>query len=437
MSGRRVVAVPKPVPFRNKTPAEIRARREKDVQKRKKETAGTDTSELTGRARASFTELMRQRGEWAELEKIDNADEKAFIMRNKKKTANMDEILALLDKPPAERTSKKKTANMDEILALLDKPPAERTSKDLSAISDQLRASNVYARLVDLSAISDQLRASNVYARLDLSAISDQLRVSNVYARLVVSPEIEVHVARIVGYRRFTSKGGVVVRENQEAENFYAVLEGSLLIQHQDMDVMPDPDEALILEVGWMQKKSYIILANVVEGLGLAAADQTGTSDPFVKVKCGTTEVCTRTVAHTINPVWDQILRIEADDDVVELIVFDHDAWGDDDYLGSCLAMVDDGGVELIVFDHDAWGDDDDLGWVEVLLSDLAKNMNNGPIQVSGTLTFNLQLTSVDYQEKLVKAIQEEKDVGGLPRNIMVAGDTLGEEQDVTGHGLY
>ena len=26
-----------------------------------------------------------------------------------------------------------------------------------------------------------------------------------------------------------------------------------------------------------------------------------------------------------------------AGDDVVELIVFDHDAWGDDDYLGSVL----------------------------------------------------------------------------------------------------
>ena len=79
-----------------------------------------------------------------------------------------------------------------------------------------------------------------------------------------------------------------------------------------------------------------------------------------------------------------------AGEDVVGLTVFDHDAWGDDDYLGSvhsltsflswykivgktsdltCLSMAGDDVVELIVFDHDAWGDDDYLGSVSSLKS--------------------------------------------------------------------
>jgi len=42
------------------------------------------------------------------------------------------------------------------------------------------------------------------------------------------------------------------------------------------------------LQVGGGKNHDFILLANVVEALGLAAADQTGTSDPFVKVEKST-----------------------------------------------------------------------------------------------------------------------------------------------------
>jgi hypothetical protein len=57
--------------------------------------------------RGAAQELLRQRGELAELEKMDETDKKALMsQQNKKKMANMEEILLLLDKPPGERTSK-------------------------------------------------------------------------------------------------------------------------------------------------------------------------------------------------------------------------------------------------------------------------------------------------------------------------------------------
>ena len=39
------------------------------------------------------------------------------------------------------------------------------------------------------------------------------------------------------------------------------------------------------------------------------------------------------------------------------------------------------------------------------------------------------QLTPFLLQEKLVKAMQEEQEQGGAPRNLLLVGDTLGEEQ--------
>ena len=47
--------------------------------------------------------------------------------------------------------------------------------------------------------------------------ISDALRSANVFARLAISPDIEPHVARIAGVRRFPAKGGVVAREGHAA----------------------------------------------------------------------------------------------------------------------------------------------------------------------------------------------------------------------------
>lgn len=71
----------------------------------------------------------------------------------------------------------------------------------------------------------------------DILVISDALRSANVFARLAISPDIEPHVARIAGVRRFPAKGGVVAREGHAAESFYAVLEGCLFVQ--------DPNAAL------------------------------------------------------------------------------------------------------------------------------------------------------------------------------------------------
>ena len=44
------------------------------------------------------------------------------------------------------------------------------------------------------------------------------------------------------------------------------------------------------------------------------------------------------------------------------------------------------------------------------------------PLAVSGALTFALQLTTVEYQQRLEAAQAEEAAASGFPRNVLVAG---------------
>jgi hypothetical protein len=55
-------------------------------------------------------ELLRQRGEWAELAELDRADKQ-------------------LDKYTPPKEQKIRLPNMDDVVELLEKPPEERTSK--------------------------------------------------------------------------------------------------------------------------------------------------------------------------------------------------------------------------------------------------------------------------------------------------------------------
>jgi len=58
-------------------------------------------------------ELLRQRGEWAELAKLDRADKVLYKYTPPKEQKirlpnmpSMDDVVELLEKPPEERTSK-------------------------------------------------------------------------------------------------------------------------------------------------------------------------------------------------------------------------------------------------------------------------------------------------------------------------------------------
>ncbi|KAK3281289.1 hypothetical protein CYMTET_10910 [Cymbomonas tetramitiformis] len=85
---------------------------------------------------------------------------------------------------------------------------------------------------------------------------------------------------------------------------------------------------------------------SIIRARGLKAADYDyisgkGTSDPFVKVKCRTEEVRTRTNMYTCTPMYNEKFEIHCDDPsaVLHITVWDEDI-GVDDFLGQWYCTV-------------------------------------------------------------------------------------------------
>ena len=65
----------------------------------------------------------------------------------------------------------------------------------------------------------------------------------------------------------------------------------------------------------------YIVDVKIIKGIDLMAGDKNGTSDPYVKVKCGNREFKTNKKDKTLNPEWNattqmKFLKEPQDDDV-------------------------------------------------------------------------------------------------------------------------
>ena len=72
--------------------------------------------------------------------------------------------------------------------------------------------------------------------------------------------------------------------------------------------------------------------------------DSGGTSDPFVVARYRGSEISSRTIPLTTNPQWDETFTFNAppgkeeldDSDEVELMVYDRDFGGLNDFIGFC-----------------------------------------------------------------------------------------------------
>ena len=87
------------------------------------------------------------------------------------------------------------------------------------------------------------------------------------------------------------------------------------------------------------------IEVTVVEARGLAAMDMNGRSDPYAVLHCGRVQCKTRCQHKTLNPQWGETFRFEVvpgPASVLQLDVFDHDVFSDDDFLGSFGGWDDD-----------------------------------------------------------------------------------------------
>lgn len=138
--------------------------------------------------------------------------------------------------------------------------------------------------------------------------------------------------------------------------------------------------EAALRQHSFFQLRIYLR-----RGQGLAAMDKNGTSDPYVKFKCGGRLMYkSRTVYRDLNPTWDESFTFPIEDPFVpiQIKVFDYD-WGlQDDFMGSAT-------IDLTTFDLSRPTD------LVLALQDPAR-----PTAQLGELTLNVTLFPKTQEDK-------------------------------------
>ncbi|XP_057776498.1 synaptotagmin-4-like isoform X2 [Salvia miltiorrhiza] len=87
-----------------------------------------------------------------------------------------------------------------------------------------------------------------------------------------------------------------------------------------------------------------VLSVKVISAENLPATDQTGKSDPYVKLKLKKSEQKekTRVINDTLNPVWNQTFEFVVEDGLHELLIleiYDHDLFGKDK-IGRCIMTL-------------------------------------------------------------------------------------------------
>lgn len=82
---------------------------------------------------------------------------------------------------------------------------------------------------------------------------------------------------------------------------------------------------------------------NVLEARGLAARDDNGLSDPFVRLQLGSTKAKSATVYKDLNPSWNEefIFSVDGSDDELLVVVWDEDRFSRD-FLGQVKIPISD-----------------------------------------------------------------------------------------------
>jgi hypothetical protein len=207
-------------------------------------------------------------------------DDFVAILRERKQV----EMEAAIPQPPKKFISKQSVQDIDELKKLLKVRPEQRTHPDLVLIGKQIRQTGIFEKLF-------------------------------------VSADQEDAFCRILQCRVFLTKGATVVHEGQTQGAFYLIVEGCLVVLASRQKALEDAgsdDGARSPQSPKSPRgEKYVLIANIVEALSVAAADQSGTSDPFVTVTCGTVQGQTTVKKETLNPIWDETIRMH-DIDVKE-----------------------------------------------------------------------------------------------------------------------
>ena len=82
---------------------------------------------------------------------------------------------------------------------------------------------------------------------------------------------------------------------------------------------------------------------HVLEAKGLAARDENGLSDPFVRLQLGSTKAKSSAVYKNLNPSWHEefFFNVNSPNDQLLLVVWDEDRFSND-FLGQVKILISD-----------------------------------------------------------------------------------------------
>mmetsp|Transcript_7750 Transcript_7750/g.9597 ORF Transcript_7750/g.9597 Transcript_7750/m.9597 type:complete len:203 (+) Transcript_7750:1102-1710(+) len=87
------------------------------------------------------------------------------------------------------------------------------------------------------------------------------------------------------------------------------------------------------------------VAVRLLSAVSLLAADINGSSDPYCTFKLGEASYQSKRIPHSLNPTWNESFELEfksAGSEKLELHVFDHDAVGAHDSLGTAIVELGD-----------------------------------------------------------------------------------------------
>ena len=278
--------------------------------------------------------------------------------------------------------------------------------------------------LTKLLSVSQEKRSST-----DLELIANQVRYTGIFEKLFISPDQESALCRILNFRKFTTKGATVVHEGQTKGSFHMVLEGTLVVLASRTAALQAQEEKAAQ--GKSMDEKYVLVVNIIDAVGLAAADKAGTSDPFVTVTIGTKEEKTGVKKETLNPIWDETLRIfnvDTEAERIEIAVWDHDSWGDSDFLGIVVVPVKPLMDELHEVQQFGMRLEEDARY------QAAADEAGVEYDISGSISFHVQMTTEAVLLK-IRQLEADKEKAGKDKIYFTTGDTFGAEQILADNG--
>jgi len=264
----------------------------------------------------------------------------------------------------------------------------------------------------------------------DLVLIAEQIRHTGIFEKLFISHIQEGALCRILTFRKFSTKGATVVHEGQSKGFFHLVLEGTLVVLASRSAAL-QAKEANLAKNSKSLHERYVMVINIIDAVGIAAADKTGASDPFVTVTVGLQEDKTTVKKETLNPIWDETLRIfnvDPQAERIEIAVWDHDSWGDPDFLGIVCVPVKPLMDELHEVQQFGMRLQEDPRF------QAAADEAGVDYEISGSISFHAQMTTEAVLSQ-IQQMEDDKEKAGKDKVYFTAGDAFGAEQVLDDHG--